>query len=135
MARRKNKKLSDIQPVFNKFIRLRDSNKNGMGKCFTCGRPGYYKEMDAGHFIPATKTIHRFNEKNVHMQCKYCNKYLSGNLIAYTLKMQKKYGKAFVDYLHKTQGKLCKLSQSQRNEKYDHYYNLCKELEKKKNNG
>lgn len=133
MARRKDKSLKDIQRVFNKFIRLRDTDDTGFGKCYTCGKTGHYKEMDAGHFIPSTKTIHRFNHKNVHLQCKRCNMYLRGNLIPYTLRMENDYGTEVVDELLATQSNVLKLNQTERNELYDHYHSCCKLLEGEKN--
>ena len=133
LARRKDKSLKDVQAVFNKFIRLRDSDENGWGRCFTCGKRGYYKEMDAGHFIPSTSTIHRFNPHNVHCQCKRCNMYLRGNLIAYTMRMEKEYGEDFVTHLFNTKSNPLKLSQYDKNLLYDYYHSLSKELEKEKN--
>ena len=128
----KDKTLKDIQRVFNKYIRLRDSDEYGIGRCFTCGKSGHYKEMDAGHFIPSTSTIHRFNPKNVNLQCKRCNMYLRGNLIHYTLRMEGMYGADVVTELLATKSNKLKLSQPDRNDLYTHYNNLCKELEKEK---
>lgn len=42
---------------------------------------------------------HRFDEKNCHAGCMRCNVILHGNYIAYTRRMQKTYGIAYVDKL------------------------------------
>jgi hypothetical protein len=83
---------------FNAFIRERDGYV-----CYTCGRHGLRGEMDAGHFVTATHEPTRFNEINVHCQCKRCNKYLHGNLAEYA-------GRLTVDYGHKIIQELWKMS-------------------------
>lgn len=70
------------QAVFNRFIRMRDKNK----PCISCGKPndGTANTFDAGHYRSVGSASHlRFNEKNVHAQCKHCNQYLSGNVVSY----------------------------------------------------
>ena len=36
---------------FSIYIRLRDSDENGYGKCFTCGKIIFWKKGDCGHGI------------------------------------------------------------------------------------
>lgn len=55
--------------------------------------------MDAGHFVLGTYLIHKYNEQNVHAQCRYCNRFLEGNRDQYFVAMENKYGRAFVDHL------------------------------------
>ena len=62
---------------FHKFIRNRDKNQ----PCISCGK---YTTLQAGHFYSAgNHPSVRFNEYNVHGQCKKCNYFLSGNLLPY----------------------------------------------------
>lgn len=75
------------------------AGENGYVKCVTCGVVKHYKEMDAGHFISRARTATKITEKNIHPQCKRCNGFLSGNMIAYTTFMIDKYGREFVDDL------------------------------------
>ena len=68
------------QRVFNTFIRMRDKDL----PCISCStRAGV--QYAAGHFYSVGSYPNlRFNEDNVHKQCnRYCNKELSGNLLAY----------------------------------------------------
>jgi hypothetical protein len=66
------------QQVFNKYIRLRDEGN----LCFSCGK--IPKKGNAGHFYSAGGHFNvRFDERNVHLQCEYCNSFLSGNLLPY----------------------------------------------------
>ena len=63
--------------------------------CFTCGKDMSQdpSSCDAGHFVPRGKvSLLRYNRKNVHVQCDQCNRYLSGNLSVYAVKLEEKYG-------------------------------------------
>ncbi len=71
MSLSKAKKKLDI--VFSQFVRLRDSNDDGYGSCYTCGRIRFWKSADAGHFITRGKLSTRWHEQNVRLQCKQCN--------------------------------------------------------------
>jgi hypothetical protein len=73
--------------IFHKWIRERDAVDLN-GKCCTCGKPG----TDAGHFVKATHKRVRWNPKNVHLQCRYCNSYLGGNEAEYSKFIIEKYG-------------------------------------------
>ena len=82
---------SELEVIFNKWIRLRDVNE----PCISCDKAaGQYKDS-AGHLWPAGqyKNI-RFNEDNVHSQCWYdCNKNKHGNVNEYRRRVVKKIGK------------------------------------------
>lgn len=71
---------------FHKFIRKRDQGK----PCISCGA---YTTLQAGHFFSAGNNPSvRFNEDNVHGQCKKCNYFLSGNLLPYRQNLIEKIG-------------------------------------------
>lgn len=76
--------IKDAQIVFNKFIRLRDAHLG----CISCGASLNVEMVgggfDAGHYLSRGAKPHlRFDERNVHGQCKRCNRYLSGNVANY----------------------------------------------------
>ena len=76
---------------FHKFIRNRDNDL----PCISCGK---YTTLQAGHFYSAGNNPSvRFNELNVHGQCKRCNYFLSGNLLPYRENLIKKIGKENFD--------------------------------------
>lgn len=65
---------SEAQEAFNEYVRLRDVGKG----CFVCSTPlqlgGVGGGFDAGHIRPRSQAKHlRFDERNVHGQCKHCN--------------------------------------------------------------
>ncbi len=75
------------QMTFNRYIRLRDQGK----ECISCGK--IPKKSNAGHFYSAGGHFNvRFDERNVHLQCEYCNSFLSGNLLPYRENLLAKLG-------------------------------------------
>lgn len=77
---------------FSMFIRLRDSDANGICSCFTCGRVGHWKTMDCGHGIGRQHKATKFNEKNNHAQCKRCNGFEEGRKDVYSKRVDELYG-------------------------------------------
>jgi hypothetical protein len=78
--------------VFSEYIRRRDSDKDGYGKCFTCTRIIHWKKGDCGHGIGRQHKGTKFNEKNNHLQCKLCNGFEGGKREVYRDEMNKRYG-------------------------------------------
>lgn len=71
---------------FNKYIRERDKDKC----CISCGNPCH---SDAGHYYSGGHYPElRFNEMNVHGQCRSCNSFKHGNLIEYRKGLEKRIG-------------------------------------------
>ena len=85
--------------AFSIYIRTRDSDANGNGNCFTCGKIYPIKELQAGHWIPGRHLSILFDERGVHAQCYHCNIGLKGNPIEYYDQMLKKYGKKVCEEL------------------------------------
>lgn len=79
---------------FNKFIRLRDTDEYGYGKCIATGRRLKYgtEKAQAGHFYSAGghKTL-EFNEDNVNLQSKQDN-YFGHDFAAYSCNLIEKIG-------------------------------------------
>jgi len=74
---------------FSIFIRKRDGE---YVKCVTCENVRHWKNMDAGHYISGVHIGTRYDERNVHAQCKDCNQFKGGNLEEYKKFMLKTYG-------------------------------------------
>lgn len=86
---------------FSKFIRHRDA-PNGVGRCISSGInlrvPS--SNSQAGHFYSAGRYPQlRFNEDNVHLQCKSDNYFNGGNLLEYRKNLINKIGLARVEAL------------------------------------
>ena len=73
---------------------------DGFVNCVSCGKNIPWREADAGHFVPRSRSSAlAFMEENVHPECVSCNRFDDGHLIGYTLYMQEMYGKEFVEDL------------------------------------
>jgi hypothetical protein len=115
--------------IFSEYIRRKDADKNGMVKCVTCGTPKHWKDLDAGHYISKNKGMAvYFNELNINPQCTHCNRYLHGNLINYTLYMQRKYGMGIVEDLKRQSKKVIKFSNYQYEVLINEYLQKLKQL-------
>lgn len=78
---------------FHQYIRNRDQGE----PCISCGS---YNTSDASHFYSAGQNpIVRFVEDNVHLACRKCNYFLSGNLIPYRQNLIEKIGQERFDRL------------------------------------
>ena len=63
---------------------------NSLSKCISCDS---YNTSDASHLYSAGHyPVLRYNENNVHLSCKKCNTFLSGNLNEYRKNLIKKIG-------------------------------------------
>jgi len=80
------------QDAFNAYIRKRDA-KDGYFVCISCNTPKSLRQMDAGHYYSrGNHSFLRYNENNVHGQCRKCNSFMSGHLIPYRENLIKKIG-------------------------------------------
>jgi len=68
-----------LDKAFSTFIRYRDTNAEGYGACWTCGKIIHFKDGHCGHFISRRHKATRWNEQNCGLQllalsrgtCKY----------------------------------------------------------------
>lgn len=89
----------EAQKAVNKYIRMRDHGK----PCITCGstpEQRYGGGIDAGHYRSRGSAGHlRFNILNIHLQCKQCNLFGSGNAVEYRIELIKRIGLELVERL------------------------------------
>lgn len=88
-----------LDKKFGLYVRLRDSNLKGMGKCITCPRVLHYTEVDPGHFQSRRWLNTRWDEQNVNFQCKSCNGFHNGEQAKYARELELKYGDGTAIYL------------------------------------
>lgn len=119
------------QAAFNRFIRLRDKDK----PCISCGAPlrqggGLRGHLyDAGHYRSIGSAAHlRFDERNVHGQCVYCNRDLSGNIVAYRKGLIERIGLAELERLE-SDNTTRKWDKDELRELTAKYRKMAKELE------
>jgi len=88
MAKKKTPKQHKdrIDRVFHEYIRRRDvDNDSGYGSCISCGKGIHYSESDAGHFITRKSLKTRWDERNVNLQCRKCNRFEYGRQFEYSI--------------------------------------------------
>jgi hypothetical protein len=93
--------INDCQRSFNLLRRIESTDDYGFCACVVTGQRIHFKEVDAGHFISATRQATRFDHRNVHPQSKGSNQFDTTNnsLIYYTIFMVECYGRETVDEL------------------------------------
>ncbi len=80
--------ITDLDIIYSRYIRLREADLYGNVKCFTCDKVDNWKRMDCGHFIGRGHMFLRFDERNTKIQCPYCNRHSSGNLIIFSQRLE-----------------------------------------------
>lgn len=102
-----------LDRIFSEYIRRRDSDKHtGYGRCISCGRIIHWRDGDAGHYVNRQHMSLRYDERNVHLQCRKCNRFDEGNMLGYTQALIRKYGDKILDYLSAKRHNVCRMSQS-----------------------
>ena len=91
-------KIKKLDIIFSKYIRERDRNGDTF-VCCSCGATKPYEQADAGHFINRRWMAVRWDERNVHAQCRSCNRFDEGNGSGYTRFMMRRYGDNVIDIL------------------------------------
>ena len=100
MTKTLSKIKKDLQEkIVNPYIRRRDS-KDGFFICISCGKTLSIDKMNAGHFIPISKSQYlRFHEWNINGECQSCNCFDKSHLIWYEENLIKKIGIDAVNFL------------------------------------
>ena len=81
--------IKQLQPIFNKYIRLRDKDK----PCISCGEYVDFDDTDCGHFYAKSGFSGlRFDEDNAHKECRYDNRFNDSHLIGYVDNLRVKIG-------------------------------------------
>lgn len=79
---------NNIKNICHQYIRLRDKGK----PCVSCGGE-WTEDHQAGHWFKAELySSIRYDERNIHNQCKKCNLFLNGNVERYTERVHLRIG-------------------------------------------
>lgn len=65
------------------YWRLKYSDLNGFGFCFTCGKRVHYKQANLGHYISRQYKAVKFHKDNLRYQCVQCNKWKNGEPVVF----------------------------------------------------
>lgn len=131
----KVKKKPDLKAKLDKefslYIRLRDSN-NSYFKCISCSEIKPFSQADAGHYFSRTHLSTRFDEMNVHAECRHCNRFKADHLEYYRANLIKKIGQQNFDLLKWKQSQTSKLSEFEYEQLIKYYKAINKKLKKDK---
>lgn len=101
-----------LDTLFSLYIRRRDADHNGMVTCIACGKRFHWQEVDCGHFVPRQHLAVRWDERNAHPECRYCNRFRVDHYIDYTDAMRAKYGDEVIDSLKAARYQSVKLTRA-----------------------
>ena len=132
MATPRQKLIKQLDSIFSKFIRMRDADDSGMATCISCGAVKKWREGDAGHFISRGKMSTRYDEQNVHFQCKKCNIFRNGEQYLYSLALDRKYGEGTAERIYLESNKTKKTSIGELRRMIKHYTRKVDEITKQK---
>ena len=79
--------ITKVDTHFHRYIRLKNTDKEGKGNCYTCDVPLEFKKTQAGHFIGRAFKSTRWMESNVKIQCARCNGFMEGRQFEFSLKL------------------------------------------------
>lgn len=117
-----------LDRIFAQFIKARDC-KDGYFTCMACGKIKPEDQFNASHYHSRRYLSLRWSEKNVGGCCIHCNKYLAGNIPAYTTGLVLKYGKGIIQQLEIQKMNLYKYSRFELQVLIDFYKNELKKHE------
>ena len=119
-----------IDKPFHEYIRRRDAdNDSGYCKCISCQKPIHFTESDAGHFIGRGALATRYDEQNVHAQCRKCNRFQYGRQYEYSLAI----GTDLAEELLMKSRQIYKMSDAEWLEVFEEFRDKLKELKENQN--
>ena len=121
-------KIKKLDAIFSKYIRLRDSDNQGICKCCTCGEYHDWKRLDNGHFIKRQHMGLRYSEVNCHAQCRKCNWLGQGEDAKYERFIIKKYGQHTLNQILYQKTKTVQFTEFELDEMIKIYTNEVKNL-------
>jgi len=83
----RSKLVKKLDTIFSQYIRISNSDHNGICKCVTCEKELHWKEIQAGHFMSRKHYSIRWDERNVKPQCVACNVYRYGEQYKFSKKL------------------------------------------------
>jgi hypothetical protein len=123
----------DLDKWFSLYIRLRESNDEGMAICFTCNKIDHYKRLQNGHFQSRRHNATRWNKENCQVQCVKCNMFSQGEQYKFGMYLDAKYGEGTAEKLEILARQSCKVTRYEYEEMISYYKKLVKNLKKEKN--
>lgn len=96
---------------FSEFIRLRDSDENGIATCITSGKRAHWRTMDCGHYVSRAKMSTRYHEHNCHAQSKRANQFQGGHFVEHGDAIDRLHGEGRAKFLRELGMKECHMKE------------------------
>lgn len=84
--------LTPLDNAFSLYIRLKNVDSTGYGRCCTSGKRIHYTKGHCGHFISRRHLSTRWDERNCALQSVSDNIFNQGKQFEFGLYIDKKYG-------------------------------------------
>lgn len=94
-----DEKMRELDSLFSVIVRLSAADAYGYVYCVTCGRRVRWQDVDAGHWIGRGCYATRYDRRNVHPQCRECNRINYGEDKRYEEALVHLYGESVLDEL------------------------------------
>ena len=124
--------VKKLDRIFSQYIRLRKTDSNGYGQCYTCGAERFWREVDAGHFMSRSCMSTRWDEQNVQFQCKRCNGFRSGEQFMFARHLDQEYGEGTAEELLHNSKFTAKFSQAELQSMVEYYTKKVNDLKGQK---
>lgn len=118
-----------LDNLFSEYIRRRNTDYQGVTRCFTCGKEDHWKKLQCGHFQSRKHYATRWHETNCQVQCAACNVFRYGEQYKFGLNLDSEFGEGIAEELLNLSKNIVKLSNSDLLDKIEHYKNKIKLLE------
>jgi len=119
--------------VFSRYIRLRDTDRDGFCHCIDCDERIAWRDIQCGHFMSRTAKSTRWDEQNCAAQKASCNTYGQGRQFEFGKALDVRYGEGTADRLHIKSKQVQKWATWELKEMIEKYQELIKKLSKSKN--
>lgn len=143
-----NNLLDKLLIVIQKYVRLRDTDQSGYGRCICCKTKIHYSKGNGWHYIPRAYKSVCINLYNINLQCSTCNYLMSTGwdqerteqiTTWYRENLIDKHGIEIVTDLEETKekelsnpAKFWKVSMDMIKEELEYYIPLVKQMEREK---
>lgn len=96
-----------LDTLYSQYLRRAEANEQGYITCY-CGAVIPWQDSDCSHYIYRQVLSLRYDSRNTKASCRKCNRFMGGNLQAYSLYLVRKYGVGILEDLEKEKHKITK---------------------------
>ncbi len=93
--------LKRLDMAFSWYMRLRYSDEDGTGECYTCGKKDHWTRLQNGHFISRKHYKTKWRSDNCRPQCYACNIRRNGEQWLFGKYLDEYYGKGHSEALYR----------------------------------